>query len=199
VKLSAIILASGSSTRFGVEDKLTVPLHGKPLIRHVIDTVQSLGLCQTLLVTAPASSLASLIGDTVVTMVTNDRHREGMGTSIAAGVTALAPCDGVFILPGDMPFIDSAVFEELRYRFDRMPAPDILAPAFEGRRGHPVLFSARCFGELAGLEGDRGAAAMLASGHYYVELLAVSTPAILLDIDTPEDLVRANRYAVPQE
>lgn len=199
MKLSAIILASGSSTRFGAEDKLAVPLHGKPLIRHILDTVRPLALHQILLVTAPASPLALLTGDEAVTVIVNDRHREGMGTSIAAGVAALAPCDGVFILPGDMPLIDRAVFEELRDRFDRIPAPDILAPVFGGRRGHPVLFSARCFGELADLEGDSGAAAMLASGHYYVELLAVATPAILLDIDTPDDLVRLSQQVPQQE
>lgn len=191
MRMSAVVLASGASSRFGPGDKLAALLHGKPVIRHVLDTVRPLGLHQVALVTGPGSSLPALAEGQPLLHVVNHRHAEGMGTSIAAGLAALDPCAALFVLLGDMPFIDTVTCEEMRDRFAQAPTPDIIAPSFEGRRGHPVLFGARCFGELAGLEGDRGAAGLIASGRYDVEYLAVSTPAILRDIDTPEDLREA--------
>lgn len=193
MRLAAIVLASGASIRFGDEDKLAAPLRGKPLIRHVLDAILPLGLDQILLVTAPGSGLGALIPGDGVRLVTNDRHKEGMGTSIAVGVAALAPCDGAFIVPGDMPFIGTAAYEELCERFAQDPRPDIVAPVFEGQRGHPVLFGAACFGELERLEGDRGGAGLIASGGYHVELHPVRSPAILRDIDTPQELNEAER------
>lgn len=197
MKLSAIILASGASTRFGEEDKLAAPLHGKPVLRHVLDAVRRPGLHQRLLVTAPGSRLPALAAGEPVQTIINARHHEGMGSSIAAGMAALSPCDGVFILLGDMPFLTPALLETLRARLGEEPRPDIVAPTFEGRRGHPVLFAPSCFTELAGLEGDRGGAGLIASGRYRVALCPVSTAAILRDIDTPEDLRAAERDTGP--
>lgn len=187
--LRLLIPAAGASSRFGAEDKLLAPLGGKPLIRHLLDRLPELALRQAVLVTGADSPLVALAGELGLRCVVAPHPEHGMGSSIAAGVAALEPgWDGLFVAPGDMPFLAPALFAAMLARLARAPAPDIVAPVHAGQRGHPVLFGPRCREELSALSGDRGAARLLASGRYDVDLCPVETADILLDIDTPDAL-----------
>ena len=62
----------------------------------------------------------------------------------------------------------------------------IVAPAWQGQRGHPVGFSAHYCGALLALRGDEGARALLRSDPPL--LLEVGDPGVVRDIDTPIDL-----------
>ncbi len=195
---SAIILASGASSRFGDQDKLLASLHGRPVIQYVLDGLQSLGLQQIVVVISPESRLPAALEATSfdnLTWVVNQRAAEGMGTSIVAGMAQLSPCDAVFIVLGDMPFIGQTVYKSLSAIMHGPSAPDIVVPVYNGHKGHPVLFSARCFGELVLLRGDRGGASLLSSGQYRVAQYVAYTNAILQDIDTVEDLRAAEKIA----
>ena len=64
-----------------------------------------------------------------------------------------------------------------------------MAPSFEGRRGHPVLFGAGWLPALRALSGDEGARAILQTAQR-LTLVAVEDPGVLLDVDRPEDLQR---------
>ena len=65
-------------------------------------------------------------------------------------------------------------------------------PFFEGRRGHPALFSAALFGDLRGLTGDEGGRSVLKRlGTAIVEVAAPSN-GILFDVDTPDALADAS-------
>jgi molybdenum cofactor cytidylyltransferase len=63
-----------------------------------------------------------------------------------------------------------------------------VAPAYQGKRGHPVGFSAKFRSELEQLAGDEGARSILKRHADQIKLLECNDPGILADIDTPEDL-----------
>ena len=71
----------------------------------------------------------------------------------------------------------------------RRPA-DIVAPAYNGERGHPVGFARRHYGVLSALGGDEGARAVILANRATLQLQATNDPGVLRDVDTREQLLR---------
>ena len=117
-----------------------------------------------------------------------DRTGRGMGASIAAGVEASAQATGWIVALGDMPLVRPDTIRRVRRALEE-GAP-LAAPFSEGRRGHPVGFSARLRDELLALDGDVGAREVIARHAERMERLRSDDPGIFVDIDTREDFAR---------
>ena len=105
---SAIVLAGGSSRRFG-EDKGMVTLAGKPLISHVVDAIRGI-VDETIVVTSSAERVAkyeTIVPDSVK-FVEDTWELNGpligalTGFGVASGKYAL-------VLPFDTPFVSREV------------------------------------------------------------------------------------------
>ncbi|MDV6331617.1 nucleotidyltransferase family protein [Asticcacaulis sp. 201] len=173
-RLAAVVLAAGLSRRFG-GNKLAADLNGKPVLRHVLDGLDTLDFAQVVVVTRTEEGPGTIV---------NPRPEDGMGASLALGVAALTDVDGVFIVLGDMPRIDVDLY---RIMAEALADADIVVPVHDGQTGHPVLFRAACFDALKSLSGDVGARAIIRSGQYRVRQVPAG-PGIHDDIDTPVDL-----------
>ncbi len=165
---TVIVLASGRGERFiasgGTTHKLKALLSGKSVLQHTLDAVKASGLPWHL----------------------EDAGHPGMGDSIAAAVRATSGAAGWMILPGDLPLIQSQTLRDLACSESDC---EVLAPVYQGRRGHPVRFAARFGPALMALTGDHGAsriAQMAGIGE-----LPVSDAGCVTDIDTVQDLQRA--------
>jgi len=66
----------------------------------------------------------------------------------------------------------------------------ILVPFYDGRRGHPVLFSAKYRDEILTHYDDMGLRGLLCAHPDEVFELSVSSSAVLSDMDCPEDYQR---------
>jgi len=177
-----IVLAAGLGTRFrdagGRHDKLLAPLTmggGTRAVReHVIRAVIASGLPWH------------------VVEREHTRHlpEPGMGWSIATGVAATASAPGWLILPADLPLIRP---ETLWRVAGALRGHEVVLPTVGGQRGHPVGFSPACMAELLALQGDRGARQVIARHPAF--MLELDDLGCVLDIDTPEALALAQRYA----
>lgn len=175
---SAVVLAAGASRRFGADDKLCAEFDGKPVLRHVLDGLATLGLGEILVVTrAPLEGVAHIV---------NPHPEDGMGRSLALGIAALKPCEATFIVLADMPLVMPGLYHEMA---TALPGHDIVVPVHDGQNGHPALFASACFDDLRRLSGDHGARDLVRSGCYRVRRIEAGA-FILADIDTPEDLAR---------
>ena len=120
-------------------------------------------------------------------VVHNDDYARGMSSSLRRGLSALpARCAAVLVMLGDMPLVKfddvAAVVNVWRECGDDV---DVVVAAHNGKRGNPVLFSARLFAKVKELKGDTGARALF--GGYNVR--EVETGAgVLFDIDMREQL-----------
>ncbi len=191
---AAILVAAGLSSRFGRADKLTAELCGAPLLSWSLRALSDANPSQCIIVTGPQTSetLSSLPLD--VTVVQNPDPAAGLGTSIALGARVVgANVRGVFICLADMPLISGALFHRLANSLDSDAELDAVAPVYNGRRGHPVLFNARQLAALNGLTGDSGAQSILKRPGFLLKLLETEDPAVVTDVDTPEDLERLGR------
>jgi molybdenum cofactor cytidylyltransferase len=113
-------------------------------------------------------------------------HAEGMAASLRAGIGALdVGTEGVFVFLGDMPDIPAALPSRLAQAIGDRPAA---APAFEGERGHPVLFKRNLFPSLSALSGDRGARALLDRLGDDLVIVECDSPGVLFDVDHRRDL-----------
>jgi molybdenum cofactor cytidylyltransferase len=193
--IAGLLLAAGRSRRFG-GDKLLAPLRGRPVVRWSAESIA--GAVDRLYVVTPpgAHELAGALGGLDVVLVEHVGRDEGLGTSIGAGIAAMDDgTEAVVVALGDQPLVDPAVVSRLgdawRASAGRARA---VAPVYRDGRGHPVLFSRRCFAELSALRGDAGAKAMLDAMGEELLLVAVEAAAPR-DVDTREMLAALERGA----
>jgi molybdenum cofactor cytidylyltransferase len=182
VRIAALLLAAGRSTRFGDADKLAASLDGKPLLDHAASALRSVSLPLAFAV-RPAGGVPCH-GFATVTV---ERPDAGLGHSLAVGTRAarLAGAEAVLIALGDMPFVPPSHLAALAVS---ARSPDILiASTADGKHPcPPALIGSHWFAELETLDADAGARALLARGR-----LVTLPPEMLRDIDTPADLQRA--------
>jgi len=185
--IAAIVLAAGESARMG-RPKQLLPIDSRPMVRHVTEVVVATGLDQVIVVTgAHATAVEAALAGLPVELVRNESWSAGMSSSMHRGLRALRPgIQAVLIVLGDQPALTADLLQSLveRYRATRAP---IVAPAFRGQRGNPVLFDRALFPELLGVQGDRGGRALVVRYQDRMEHVEVDDPAAFMDIDSPQD------------
>ena len=179
---SAIVLAAGTSSRFGSPKQLAL-LKGKPVLQHVLDHLHASRIDDVVVVLgAHADEIRQSIS-LRERVIVNPAHAEGMSTSIHAGIRALDPRTraALFVL-ADQPFVQPPTIDAILGAF----AKDAVVPRYRGQRGNPVLVGAHLFPDLLQLRGDSGFRSILP--RYEVTEIDVDDPGIVRDIDTPDDL-----------
>lgn len=185
--LAAIIPAAGRSSRMGAFKPL-LPFGPHTVIEQVLRTVRAAGV-ETIRVVVGwgAERLIPVLERCGVAWVENRRFADGMFTSIQAGVASLpAGVRAFFLLPGDMPRVQTATLTRLIAEWDRQPGR-ILYPCVLGRRGHPPLIDSACVPEILSQAPSRGLREILARHAADARTLEVADPGILVDLDTPEE------------
>lgn len=185
----AIVLAAGAGSRFG-GGKLLAPYAGRPLLHGALASAFAAPVRGVTVVTgtdADAVGAAAKAFDPRVRLVHAADHAEGMGASLRTAVASLpADTDGVYVFLGDMPRIPAATVAELARALEEGFAA--AAPAFEGQRGHPVLFSATLFADLRQSRGDAGARDVLKALGARLAIVQAEDDGVLFDVDLPSDL-----------
>jgi len=182
--ISTIVLAAGASSRLG-QPKQLVLLDGVPLVTRAARTALEAGMGPVIVVLgADAEAVEKALVGLKVTCVRNARWGEGMGTSIAAGVSVARQdptCDATILMTCDQPGVTTAHLRALaRHFLDHAVSP--VGSAYGGSAGIPALFARAQFPDLTALAPASGAKALL------VQALAVPCAACVTDVDTPADL-----------
>ena len=183
---AAIILAAGLSRRMG-RPKLLLEVEGRPIIRHAVERVISAGIRHVLVVAPPEhEALARALDGLEVRFAVNPIPEAGQGSSVSAGVRALAPgTTAVLIALGDQPGVPAEVIPALIEAL-KVPGKTIAAPRYTDGLGNPVLFTTSVFPELLALAGDRGARAVVERDPSRLAVVDIRS-CMPRDIDTPED------------
>jgi len=189
--ISAIVLAAGTSSRMG-SPKPLLTVGGRPLLEHVLETVRDAHVDDIVVVLGhEAERVRDRVSFDGARTVVNAEYKEGMSTSIRAGVRAADPrSDGLLIVLGDQPFVASATIDALIARRNGSDAK-ILIPTYEGRRGNPVLLDRSLSEDVQSITGDQGCRAIFGRHTQGILEVPVEDPGILVDLDTPEQIARA--------
>lgn len=185
--VGVLLLAAGSSTRFGGDKRLAHLPAGDTLLATAVASVQRSGLPLRVCLRPDDTAAQHLLAEQAVAVLSCPNSALGMGHTIADAIPRLPACwRGVLVALADMPAIQPATFCQVASELEE---GSIVVPVWQGRRGHPVAFGRAWFGALASLSGDRGARALIQANPGKCRELAVTDPGILLDIDRPSDLV----------
>ncbi len=188
----AVLLAAGTSSRFGPEPKLLALLDGKPMIEHSVLGLKAAGIQHIIVVTgARSDAIAAALKNQQVRLVHNPDFASGMGSSLAAGVHALPlEADSCLICLGDMPFIRANTYRALIKASGKFSKPSIFTPTNHGKPGNPVLWRRSQFKNLANIAGDIGGRSLIQSQAHLVCDVPVEDPGIFIDLDTPAALTQ---------
>ena len=137
----------------------------------------------------PADQVAAEVRGVGVRTVVNDRYGEGMGTSIAAGISALpAESEAAIILLGDQPRVTAASIDALIDAYRRTGKP-LIASRYGAVTGAPTLIGRALFDEARRLAGDAGGRWLIDRHPDLVDEVPLS-PDLAVDLDTPEEFAR---------
>ena len=193
VKVAAVILAAGASTRLG-EPKQLVQFDSSTGARNLLERSIHIVLeaeLSPVIVVLGANHAAVVAGSNLegAVVVYNDDWRKGMASTLRRGIHALIEraddVEGVVLMTCDQPAVTSAHLLRL------INAEHTTASSYAGRQGVPAYFLSKDFANLLALHGDEGARSLLRSAH--AEPLQNGE----IDIDTPDDLLRA-RHIFPE-
>ena len=183
---TGILLAAGSSRRFGGDKLLATLPDGTPVGVAALRAMRA-ALPGVIAVVRPHDEkLAALFAAHGARVVHCARADEGMGASLACGVDASADAAGWVVALADMPWIATAT---IRAVADAIAAgASLAAPFCRGERGHPVGFAASHRASLQALGGDEGARAIVAGAGTALVRVDVDDAGVLRDVDAPGDL-----------
>ncbi len=187
--LSAIVLAAGHSGRMFPENKLLLPYRGKTIVQTVLDEIVPLNFTEILVVTGfEEKKIRETLQDYPVRFIYNPDYAKGMAASIKAGILeAKSTVDGYMIFLGDMPWIDQNVIKIQIQSFYSKSQSAIVVPAFQKRRGNPVIFARKYKNDLTGLTRESGARPVVEKFEDQVIEVQTKSERLLFDIDTWED------------
>ncbi|WP_022682878.1 nucleotidyltransferase family protein [Sphingobium bisphenolivorans] len=186
--IAAVLLAAGTSSRFGEEDKLMAQWRGKSVAVHTLEAVASIAFAELVAVVRPfaqAPELHRRLERRGYSIVVNDRSEEGMSASIVRAVQHVQPirrCRGILICLADMPDVPQTHYN--RICMAAQDSRSVVASTDGFSSSPPAFIGRKHFPELLALRGDQGARALLSHG---IQIEAMT--ACLRDIDTPEDLL----------
>ncbi|MFF5364395.1 NTP transferase domain-containing protein [Streptomyces scabiei] len=185
-----LLLAAGGGRRLGGRPKALLTHRGRPLVEHAAGVLRAGGCTRIHVVlgaeAATVRARAELPG---CVLVDNPEWAEGMGSSLRAGLASLAGTDAGAALVSlvDQPGIGPEAVARVLAAYGSRDS--LAAAAYDGVRGHPVLFGAAHWtGVAESATGDRGARAYLRDHGGALTLVECGDVARPYDIDTEADL-----------
>jgi CTP:molybdopterin cytidylyltransferase MocA len=215
MSIAGIVLAAGRSSRMQ-SPKALLDFRGAPFVVRILEAFEALDLKTRVVVLGPdAPRVRPVLAGHDCLIVENPDVDAGPIGSLRLALEALraARPSAALVWPVDLPHVRIDTIERLieayRHGIPAAPAgaaapataaprpapPAAVVPVFGGRRGHPVIWDAALFDELQSSEvaTRMGARTVLQAHLPSVLALTVDDPAVIDDLDTPEDYERLVR------
>ncbi len=183
----AVVLAAGESRRMGTQ-KLLLPFGDTTVVAAVVRSARASRAGRTLVVLGADRAAVRLeLEPRGVEFAVNEDYQLGMLSSVQAGFRALpADAAAAVVMLGDQPFLPSRVIDAVIGAYEEH-GRGIVIPAFQGRRGHPVLIDLKYRGEVLALDPADGLRRLMRAHPGDILEVEAGDANILRDLDTPED------------
>jgi len=188
--VSAIVLAAGTSSRMGGDNKLLLPFRNSTVIRNTVEQVLCSGVKEVLIVTGFQNQLVTdALSGLPVSVVFNPLFGSGMTSSIQSGVRA-ATGNAYMICLGDLPAVQAREYQELVSRaseLDAHPDPYIILPRYRQSRANPVIFSKAFRDVILAHQEPEGCKSIVAASAANLHWVEMELDHVIKDIDTKSD------------
>ncbi len=185
----AVVPAAGRSRRMG-QPKLLLPWRGRTVIEHVLAAWQASRVCQVVVVIDSSDhdlkQVVEKTGVAIVQAVTPPDMKASIlcGLEYVRGSESPADHDAWLVAPADLPLLHPEIIDQVIAAYE--PAnPQIVVPAHNGRRGHPLLLPWALADVAAQLPEDAGLNQLLAE--HPVHEIEAGDEDMFAELDTPED------------
>ena len=187
--IHAVLLAAGRSERMGRNNKLLLNVDGIPLVRKsAINILNSNVTSMTVVTGFDENKIVNALSGLNVNFVKNINFREGLSSSLKAGLANITPTpSAVIICLADMPKIQPDHINQLIENFDPLKGWEICIPTNNGKRGNPVLIGSRFFPYIFETSGDFGAKQVMKQHSDKIVEVEIGTSDIHFDIDTQDE------------
>jgi molybdenum cofactor cytidylyltransferase len=181
---SIVILAAGNSSRLGFPKQL-LQYKNKSFLRLIAEKCLAVRSLEVIAVLGFESDrMRRELDEVPIRVVLNPGWREGIASSIRAGINALHPqAEGALISVCDQPAVTTELLGQLISLCSH--EKPIAATDYNQILGVPACFGRSVFPELLVLQGDAGAKRVIAKDK--ARVLSYPFPQAAIDIDTPQD------------
>lgn len=160
LRIGIIILAAGSSKRFGGISKQLLTINGTSLVRHAAEVALAADLGGPVVVVLGdrRDQVAPELDGLGVTLIDNPTYSDGVASSVKiglAGVFMMEPkIDKFVVMPCDQPFVTAALLQQL-VATQSETDKGIVATRYADQVHMPALFARRYAEPLSVLTGDK--------------------------------------------
>src|SRR3989338_2351431 len=188
--ITCLLLAAGLSSRFG-SPKALAEIQGQTFLARQIEMLLSAGIEHVVLVLGAQAELLrrSIKADPRIKIIHNEHYQQGQTSSVKAGILQIPEGSDVLLLPVDFPFVLPKTVLQLTEHFKK-DAPKILIPTYNGRKGHPPIFSRKLRDEILQLDNSLGLNEIIRRHQTEVQLLSVRDKGVVATFNTPEELAQ---------
>jgi molybdenum cofactor cytidylyltransferase len=197
-RVGAVVLAAGRSARMGQPKQMLPWDAGRTLLGAVVAALRASPVDEIVVVTGMAadevaaslSPLQAEAGAPVRLAHNPDYAWTEMARSLQVGLDHLSPgMRAALVALADLPGLEPAVAAQVVQRWRETRAA-VVAPFYQGQRGHPLLFDRSAWPAVGALPADANPREVVNTVGT-LERVEAGSAAILADIDTPEDYARA--------
>ncbi|MFT5482626.1 MAG: molybdenum cofactor cytidylyltransferase [Halieaceae bacterium] len=183
--VGVLLLAAGSSRRFGADKRLAAFADGQTVLERTLTNIAAADLpCRVCLSSVDMAMTVTMPRGDIEIIYCSDAQL-GMGATLAEGMKDLSAWTGVLIALADMPWLLPQTYRSIACH---TTPSTICTPVHGGRRGNPVGFGKHFFPELRQCRGDTGARDLIERRSTAIRALEVADSGVLRDIDEPADL-----------
>ncbi len=194
-RIAAVILAAGQSTRMGA-NKLLLPWGKSTVLGQTVQNALESDVSAVWVVTGHEAEAVTAVAQAAgVDTLPNPAVAQGgeMITSLQVALRQLPEeVTAVLVMLGDQPMVLPETLNTLLHAYYQ-GAGELIAPVYQGERGNPVLIGRRYFAELLALPPTAAPRDVLRRHASSLQLVEAGTPAVLQDLDSPEEYEKWKR------
>ena len=192
--ICGIILAAGESRRMG-RPKMLLPFGNLSIIEKLVQSATRSFIDKTFVVLgSDKEAIGQLIQDYPVETVFNNLYRNGMLSSVQAGLKSVnEETTAIMVLLGDQPMIGSSIMNKMIETY-RTSDKEIIVATYQGKRGHPLLFGKKYFRQVKELTVENSLKELLLNNPYDIEEMETDSSEILRDIDTEKEYIEELKH-----
>ena len=193
--IAAIVLAAGVGSRAGRNKLLVEDAEGKPLFLKAVEAAIKSKANPVFVVTGnQAAVMEEFLEDIDVNILYNPAYRSGVKTSLNLGLKSVpAFCDGVLILPADMPNIDAKFIDKLIAAFKKGQEKQLCMASWKGIKHNPIIWSKALYGVADLVPENADLRPVFMEHEDYTTLVEAPSAETLWDVTFVSDIEKLNK------